>query len=506
MTTATSPRPKTGGRKAGTPNKPRRAAAATDLIASAGARAREANAKTDANYADPIPDGLGESGPKFPPYRLAKVDTLIPYEKNPRTHSPEQVALIAALITEYGFTNPVLVDGKRGVIAGHGRVLAAKMLGMDVVPAIELSHLNAAQRRAYVIADNASALKASWDDDLLLGELTDLRDAGFDLSLTGFDGVELDALFGTGTEGQTDPDDAPEVQAEAVSRLGDVWLMGAHRLLCGDCTDAATVETVMDGKRAALMNTDPPYGVDYAAVKNGIPRPGFKNIQRDKGDIVNDNLTDGATLQTFLESAIRAAVPHLIDRAAFYFWHPMLTQGTFFAAAAAAAADILIHRQIIWVKRGFVLTRSGMYHWRHELCFYGWRRGHMPAWLGNKSQTSVWDDLRDEGGDHEHPTQKPVELFERPILNHTKRGDAIYEPFAGSGSQIIAAEMTGRACFGIEIEPRYIDVAVRRWQSFTGQSATLADDGRAFAEIEAERLTPEAKMQTAPATRKRRAA
>ena len=374
------------------------------------------------------------------------------------------------------------------MIAGHGRLMAAQRLGLESVPTIELKHLTDAQRKAYVIADNRLALDAGWDLDLLRIEMGDLRDMGFDLDLTGFDPMEADKILGP-AGGNTDPDDVPEVQAEAVSRLGDVWLLGRHRLVCGDCTDAEAVALAMDGKRAVLMNTDPPYGVDYAAVKNGIPRSGFENIQRDGGDIINDDLTDGATLQAFLESAIRAAVPHLIDRAAFYFWHPMLTQGTFFAAAAAAAAaDILIHRQIIWVKKGFVLTRSGMYHWRHELCFYGWRRGNVPAWYGNKSQTSVWDDLRHEGGDHEHPTQKPVELFERPIHNHAKPGEAIYEPFCGSGSQIIAAEMTRRACHAIEISPQYIDVAVRRWQAFTGQAATLDGDGRTFAEVERARV------------------
>lgn len=476
--TQTPKRKKTGGRVLGTLNRAtveRNGAAQTAPFLPPRARTREV-------------DALPDLASPFPRYRLVKIESLIPYANNARTHSDAQVDKITASLREFGFTNPVLTDGRHGIVAGHGRLLAAKKLGMDVVPTIELSHLSAAQRRAYVLADNRLALDAGWDDDLLRLELGELRDDGFDLGLTGFDGAELDSLFAIGNEGLTDPDDVPEVQVQAVSRLGDVWVMGRHRLVCGDCTDAAMVEHTMNGTRAVLMNTDPPYGVDYAATKNGIPRSGFKNIQAAKGDITNDNLTDGAALQAFLEAAIRAAVPHLIDRAAFYFWHPMLTQGTFFAAAAAAAADILIHRQIIWVKRGFVLTRSGMYHWRHELCFYGWRRGHMPAWHGNKSQTSVWDDLRHEGGDHEHPTQKPIELFERPILNHTKRGDAIYEPFAGSGSQIIAAEMTGRACHAIEIEPRYVDVGCRRWMAFTGQSATLEADGRTFAAIEAERL------------------
>jgi DNA modification methylase len=458
---------KTGGRKAGTPNKP-----------------KVDRGSLLANGAAPEPVNFHDKKARFPAYRLARTDQLVPYATNARTHSPEQIAKIAASMKEFGFTNPVLTDGKKGIVAGHGRVLAAQQLGMDVVPSIELSHLTAAQRRAYVLADNRLAEEASWDEELLASELGELSDLGFDLALTGFNERELVQFMAGSGGGLTDPDDAPEVEAVAVSQLGDVWLLGNHRLVCGDCTDAEVVALAMGGRRGVLMNTDPPYGVDYAGLKKGIP--GFKVVG---GPIANDELTDGARLQSFLEASIRAAVPHLIERAAFYFWHPMLTQGTFFAAAAAAAAaDILIHRQIIWVKRGFVLTRSGMYHWRHELCFFGWRRGHVPAWLGSKSQSSVWDDLRHEGGDHEHPTQKPVELFERPILNHTKRGDSIYEPFAGSGSQIIAAEIQGRVCHAVEIEPKYADVCLRRWQQFTGNDARLEATTATFDAIAAERL------------------
>jgi DNA modification methylase len=219
------------------------------------------------------------------------------------------------------------------------------------------------------------------------------------------------------------------------------------------------------------MNTDPPYGVDYAAVKNGIPRSGFRNIQERVGDIENDGLTDGPEFQAFLERAIKAALPVLTENPAFYLWHPMLTQGAFAAAAAAAAAAaVLIHRQIVWVKPHLILTRSGMYHWKHELCFYGWITGKRCPWYGDKSQVSVWEVGYDDRG--EHPTQKPVELFRRPILNHTKKGEACYEPFAGSGSQFIAAEDLGRKCFGLEISPRWCDAIVERWQDHTGGKAT----------------------------------
>jgi DNA modification methylase len=249
--------------------------------------------------------------------------------------------------------------------------------------------------------------------------------------------------------------------------------MGEHRLLCGDSTKAEDVARLMEGEKAVLMNTDPPYGVDYTATKAGMPVSGLGDAQARWGDIENDDLTDGAKLQTFLESAIRAAVPHLASGCAFYLWHPMLTQGTFFAAAAAAAAaDILIHRQIIWVKPGFVLTRSGMYHWKHELCFYGWVRSHPPPWYGEKNQTSVWEVGRDDGKSV-HPTQKPVALFETPMLNHSRKGEAVYEPFCGSGSQIIAGERLGRRVRAMELSPRWVDAAVARWEQFTGKRALL---------------------------------
>lgn len=233
-----------------------------------------------------------------------------------------------------------------------------------------------------------------------------------------------------------------------------------HRLLCGDSTNTAQVGQLMGGAVGVLMNTDPPYGINYSKLKDGIPRPGFADHQKRWGDIENDTLTDGAALQAFLESTIRAYVPHLRKNAAFYLWHPMLTQGTFFAAAAAAA-DILIHRQIVWVKPGFVLTRSGMYHWRHELAFFGWRRGYPCPWRGDKSQTSVWELGRDQDAG-QHPTQKPVELFARPMRNHTRRGEVCVEPFAGSGPQFIAGEQLGRLVYGMELAPKFVAVCLER--------------------------------------------
>jgi DNA modification methylase len=409
---------------------------------------------------------------------ILPVDALIPYARNSRTHSEAQVAQIAASIREFGFTNPVLIDADGGLIAGHGRVMGARQIGMAEVPCIRLAHLTEAQRRAYVIADNRLALNAGWDEAMLALEMRDLMDEGYDVGLTGFDMKEIDELLAgldATPEGQTDADATPALQAEAISKPGDVWLLGKHRIMCGDSTDAKAVALLMNGEKAMLMQTDPPYGIAYASEK--IHAGGKK-----RADIENDELIDGAKLQEFLEACIRAALPHLAKHVAFYLWHPMLTQGTFFAAAAAAAADILIHRQIIWAKPVLLLGR-GDYHWKHELCFYGWVRGNRPPFYGPRNQTTVWEIAgvkQGERADMNHPTPKPVALWMQPIDNHTKPGEVMYEPFSGSGSQIIAAEQTGRRCYAMELSPNYVDVAVRRWQQFTGKRATLEATGAAF--------------------------
>ena len=403
------------------------------------------------------------------------IDTLIPYARNSRTHSDEQVAQIAASIREFGFTNPVLIDGEGGLIAGHGRVMGARKLGLAEVPCIRLAHLSEAQRRAYVIADNKLALNAGWDDEMLALELRDLQGMDFDLSLTGFENDDIAALLAgldATPEGETDADAVPEPQAEVVTQPGDVWVLGKHRMMCGDSTDAGTVALLMNGEKAALMQTDPPYGIAYNSAD--IHAHGV-----DYGEIENDDILDGEKLQAFLEAMIRAALPALNDNAAYYLWHPMLTQGTFFAAAAA---DILIHRQIIWVKPVLVFGR-GDYHWKHELCFYGWRRGNRPPFYGARSQTTVWhvDSVTQaERKEFRHASPKPVALWLSPIDNHTKAGEIMYEPFSGSGGQIIAAEQTGRRCYAMELSPQYVDVAVRRWQQFTGKTAVLESTGKPF--------------------------
>ena len=394
-------------------------------------------------------------------------DRLVPYARNARTHSPEQVAAVARSIQRFGFTNPVLIDAEDGIVAGHGRVLAAKSLGVASVPCLRVGWLTEAEKRAYVLADNKLAELAGWDDDLLAGELRALQGDDFDLSLIGFGQDELDDLLIDKTAGKTDPDATPPVPAEAITRPGDVWVLGRHRIMCGDSTDGGSVALLMNGDKAALMQTDPPYGVAYVQNAKSKGRGG------DHADIENDYL-DGAKLQAFLEAMIRAALPSLRDNAAYYLWHPMLTQGAFFAAAAAG---ILVHRQLIWCKPSLVFGR-GDYHWQHELCFYGWRQGNRPPFYGPRNQTTLWAVGRETSKDH--PTVKPVALWVPPIENHTHAGELMYEPFSGSGSQIIAAEQTGRRCYAMELSPHYVDVAVRRWQDFTGRRAVRESDGMEF--------------------------
>lgn len=410
------------------------------------------------------------------PAAVASLADLVPDPKNARKHSPRNVGTIVDALRKVGAARSIVIDEANVILAGNATIEAAAEAGITKVRVVEAdgheiiavrrSGLSKKQKAELAVYDNRAAeLADGWDTDALDA----LAGDGLDLGAL-FSDRELEKLGMDGAApGGGDPDAVPEARRTCITR-GHLFALGGHRLLCGDSTDPADVARVVGTERPELMNTDPPYGIDYAALKNGIPRPGFKDIQSRGGDIANDDLTDGPALQAFLERMIRAAVPHLSDAPAFYFWHPMLTQGTFFAAAAAAA-DILIHRQIIWVKPNMVLTRSGQYHWKHELAFYGWIKGKPCAWLGDKAQTSVWE-MGESLQGRQHPTQKPVELFVRPIRNHTHEGDAIYEPFSGSGSQIIAAEQTGRRCLAIELEPKYVQVAIDRWEDFTGQKAT----------------------------------
>jgi DNA modification methylase len=405
----------------------------------------------------------------FPPYKTAPVADLIPYARNARTHSDAQVAQIAASIREFGFTNPILVDGDRGVIAGHGRLLAARKLGLAEVPTIELGHLTSAQRRAYILADNRLALSAGWDDDMLRIELGELQAEGFDLALTGFEPGEIADFLVDPTEGLTDPDAVPEVPVNPISRLGDVWLLGRHRLLCGDSTDPGAVEAVLAGVRPHLMVTDPPYGVAYdPAWRN---RAGISTTQR-TGKVENDDRADWREAWALFPGEVA------------YVWHGALHAST--AAESLTACGFEIRAQIIWAKERLVMGR-GHYHWQHEPCWYAVRgTGH---WSGDRKQTTLWS-IASKGQDAEttHGTQKPVECMARPIRNNSSPGQAVFEPFSGSGTTLIAAEIEGRACHAIELSAAYVDVAVRRWEEFTGKLASLDESGDSFATTAGARL------------------
>ena len=395
------------------------------------------------------------------------VAALVPYARNARTHSADQVAQIAASIREFGWTNPILVDGDNGIIAGHGRLLAARKLGINDVPVIELAGLSEAQKRAYVIADNKLALSAGWDQDLLALEFGDLEGLGFDLALTGFGEDEILALTSRGTEGLTDPDEVPEKPKDVTSRPGDVWVMGSHRLVCGDSTEPADVEKVLNGVKPHLLCSDPPYGVNY----DPSWRQRFGDGEIARGKVLNDDRADWREAWALFPGDV------------VYVWHGALHAGT--VAESLQAAGFVIRSQIIWDKTRLVIGR-GDYHWQHEPAWYAVRKGAKGHWNGDRKQTTVWaiPHRRNETG---HGTQKPVECMKRPIENNSSPGQAVYEPFCGSGTTIIAAEMTGRACHAIELDPAYVDVAVMRWQAFTGLSAILEGSGEDFSQAVQER-------------------
>jgi len=396
---------------------------------------------------------------------------LVPYARNSRTHSDEQVAQIAASIREWGWTNPILVDEDGGLIAGHGRLLAARKLGLTQIPTMVAKGWSEAQKKAYVIADNKLALNAGWDLELLAVELGDLQGFDFDLMLTGFSDEELSKLLAEKTEGYTDPDEIPEAPIDPIAKPGDVWLLGKHRLVCGDSTDADTVAKALNGVSPHLMVTDPPYGVKYDPAwreKAGVAASGTA-----KGKVLNDDKADWREAWALFPGDVA------------YVWHAGLYAGV--VGDSLAACDLMLRSQIIWDKGQLVLSR-GDYHWEHEPCWYAVKKGAKGHWAGDRKQTTVWHIAKPKKNETGHGTQKPVECMKRPIENNSSPGQAVYEPFSGSGTTIIAGEMTGRVVHAIELNPAYIDVAVKRWQDFTGKAATLEGDGRTFDEIAGGRI------------------
>jgi DNA modification methylase len=398
---------------------------------------------------------------------------LIPYARNPRTHSDAQVAQIAASIREFGWTNPVLVDGSSGIIAGHGRVLAARKLGLERVPVIELAHMSEAQKRAYVLADNQLALNAGWDEALLRLELADLSELGFDLGLIGFGEGELERLLaGEGKVGLTEDDEAPALPEQAVTRPGDLWVLGEHRLLCGDATVLTDVERVLGGQLADMAFTDPPYNVDYSSSAKD-------KLRGNKRKILNDNL--GYEFEAFLLEACANILA--VTKGAVYVCMSSSELHTLQRAFAAAGGKWSTF--VIWAKNTFTLGRAD-YQRQYESILYGWKDGADHYWCGARDQGDVWFVDKPVRNDL-HPTMKPVALVERAVRNSSKTRDIVLDPFGGSGSTLIACEKTGRQARLMELDPRYCDVTVRRWQEFSGGIAALDGDGRTFEDIAASR-------------------
>jgi len=402
-------------------------------------------------------------------FEIWPVDRLVPYVRNARTHSDEQVAQIAASIAEFGFTAPILVDSSAGILAGHGRLLAARKLAMSEVPVVVLDHLTDAQKRAYIIADNKLALNAGWDEEMLRIELNALSADGIDLGLIGFSDEELEEiLYEEETNGGlTDEDAVPEEQEHAVTRAGDVWVLGDHRLLCGDATSMDSVKAVLAGGLVDMTFSDPPYNVNYEG----------KTAKKLK--IGNDALGDN--FYSFLHDACANILE--VTKGAVYLCMSSSELHTLFQAFTDAGGHWSTF--VIWAKHHFTLGRSD-YQRMYEPILYGWREGTAHFWCGDRNQGDVWA-IKRPMANLEHPTMKPVELVERALRNSSKTRDTILDPFGGSGTTLIACEKSGRHARVIELEPKYCDVIVRRWQAFTGDVATLESSEQAFAEVERDR-------------------
>ena len=402
---------------------------------------------------------------KIEPWPTAR---LVPYARNARTHSDAQVAQIAASIAEFGFTNPILAGSDGVIVAGHGRLAAAQKLGIETVPVVVLDHLTPTQRRALVIADNRIAENAGWDEAMLQIELAALQEDSFDLSLTGFDADALaDLLAGeeTTNDGQTDDDVAPEIPETPASRLGDVWVCGEHRVLCGDATETQAYTTLLGNELAYMVFTDPPYNVNYAN--------SAKDKMRGKERaILNDNLGEG--FYDFLLAALTPTLAHC--RGGVYVAMSSSELDTLQSAFRAAGGKWSTF--IIWAKNTFTLGRAD-YQRQYEPILYGWPEGKSRHWCGDRDQGDVWQIKKPVKNDL-HPTMKPVELVERAIRNSSRPGDSVLDPFGGSGTTLIAAEKSGRRAWLMELDPKYVDVIVRRWQEWSGKQATRLSDGVAF--------------------------
>ena len=387
--------------------------------------------------------------------QLVPISKLVPYVNNARTHSPEQIKKLRSSLREFGFINPVIIDRDYGVIAGHGRILAAKEEGIREVPCVFADHLTEAQKKAYIIADNRMAMDAGWDEELLRVEIESLQGMDFDPLLTGFDEKELAALFDDGAEAKDDDFDVDEeLEKPVFSKTGDVWTLGRHRLVCGDSTKAETYEILMQGKKANLVVTDPPYNVNYEGTA---------------GKIKNDNMAAEKFYQ-FLLDAFTNMEKVMAEDASIYVFHAD-TEGLNFRRAFSDAGFYL-SGCCIWKKPSLVLGRSP-YQWQHEPVLYGWKKNGKHQWYSDRKQTTIWEfDKPKKNGDH--PTMKPIPLLAYPISNSSMSNTLILDPFGGSGSTLIACEQTDRSCCTIELDEKYCDVIVKRYVELKGSAEDVS--------------------------------
>jgi len=406
------------------------------------------------------------------------VSSLRAYERNARTHTDEQINQIAASLSEWGWTMPVLIDESGMIIAGHARVQAAPRAGYADVPVIVARGWTDAQKRAYVLADNRLAMSAGWDSDLLHLEVSELKLAGFDLNLMGFDSLELKNMLEFGGKPGASQDEVIVPPQNPVSQRGDLWELGNHRLMCGDSTNVADVARLMDGDKTALFSSDPPYSVDYTGDNRPIHKG--KASGKDWSNVYKE--IEIKDFDAFFDGLFAAWNPYCVDGVAIYIWHAHVLQGELHAAFLRAG--YLPHQCIVWKKPCATFTHA-FFRQGHDPCLFGWRQGHKPK-HGVQQLTTIWEcdwDGKKRVTDNQHPTQKPTQIFELPIELHTKPGDVVIEPFSGSGSNLIAAEKLSRKCRAMEISPAFVDVGVVRWERYTGKVARLAGDGRSFKEI-----------------------
>ncbi len=391
------------------------------------------------------------------------------YDSNPRTHSAEQILQISKSIKEFGFTNPLLIDSENNIIAGHGRLEAAMKIRLDTLPCIIIDGLSKDQKNALLIADNQLSLNSGWDLDLLKMEIQNLTLNDYDIDILGFDEDFIADLLNDPVEGLTDEDDVPEVQ-NVVTVLGDIWELGNHKIICGDSTSADTVKALLGDIKPHLMVTDPPYGVEYDA-----------NWRMNRTLITGKKLNKRATLKVENDdNADWSEAWALFNGDVAYVWHAALFTTTVYDSLISNNFDI--KAQIIWSKNNIVIGRSH-YHWKHEPLCYAIRKGATGHWKSDRKQSTIWNidkPLKSETG---HSTQKPVECMRKPIENNSSPGQAIYEPFSGSGTTIIAAEQTGRHCYAIELNPQYVDIAVKRWMMFTGNEAIHSTSKKTYNEL-----------------------